>query len=166
MWKVTAILTTSVKKGSFTVILILLADSFLFLFMLTKPYPKSVSFWFWLYDWNNIRNFELWMNFIPGRLAPQHYFQQLQNTLHTTFFSAAVRDGWNKSNLWKFCFPQTSINLERYLSIATPVVFRLIQEAFYRTKGPKLAEELTPLTGLHYTWKTIKLFIFVFTLHI
>lgn len=43
MWKVTAIFTASVKKESFTVILILLADSFLFLFMLTNPNPKAAS---------------------------------------------------------------------------------------------------------------------------
>lgn len=99
MCKVIAIFTTSAKKGSFIVILILLAKSFLFLFMLTKPIPKSASFWFWLYDWNNVRKFKLWMNFIPGRLAPQHYFQQLQNTLHKTFFSVAVRDG----RVWIIC---------------------------------------------------------------
>lgn len=154
MWKAIAILTTSVRKGSFTVILILLVDSFVFLFMLTKPNLKSASFWFWLCDWNNIRYFKLWMKFIPGKHLPQYYFQQLQSTFHTTFFSAAVRDGSSKNNLGKFCFPQTSINLEWCLPAAAPVVFSLIQEAFYRTKGPKLAEELRSLIGLHYTWKT------------
>lgn len=72
------------KKKSFNVILILLPDSFLFLFKLPKPNPKSVPFWFWLHDWNYVRNFKLWMNFTPGRIV-SHHFQQLQNTLHTTF---------------------------------------------------------------------------------
>lgn len=44
MRKVTAIFTTSVKKGSFTVIQILLADSLLLLFMLNNPNPKAASF--------------------------------------------------------------------------------------------------------------------------
>lgn len=85
------------------------------------------------------------MNFIPVSLAPQ---EMTSNSTKHNFISICNEGGLVES------FVGILLSINKHLAgwVSPTSNSSCFQpEAFYRTKGPKVAEEPRSLTGLHYT---------------